>query len=171
LRKSETPCTIHTEFSAGCISLYTAFIRQTGELTDCRHIMIPGTGWGLERMNVLPAFDADRLKTLLGNDQSLFKQLEEITAEEFPQHMQTVEAAYETLDFKTISAKAHTLKGSMANAGGLLGSHYAEKLQHAADERDRQACGAYIPLLKTAIQDFLLQFSTFLQKNYNSHKS
>ncbi|MCF7944009.1 MAG: Hpt domain-containing protein [Spirochaetia bacterium] len=115
-------------------------------------------------MNETPALDIERLYMLFGNDPSLLEQLEDIVHTDFPQHIKEIEAACSLKDFTTLELKAHTLKGSLANAGGSKGSSCAEKLQAAAETKDFKQCLFLTEELKQLVHEFLDEFKIFIQR-------
>jgi len=91
-----------------------------------------------------PPVDMERLMEVVAGDKEFEKELIHLFREEILLRRMSMEKALEAGDMETLRKEAHSAKGSSGNIGAANLQDIAAKLQHSAEEKDKEACRKFL---------------------------
>ncbi|MGM0431865.1 MAG: Hpt domain-containing protein [Spirochaetota bacterium] len=115
-------------------------------------------------MGNIEVLDENRLKMLFGNNSELLGEIYSIVSSDFPELSRKLEQAISEGQAESISQYAHTLKGSIANVGGLQASDTAHRINLAAKEGDLSACGELYGHFTNELETFIYELRMYADK-------
>ncbi len=91
-----------------------------------------------------PPVDKERLMEVVAGDKEFEKELIILFREELLIRGNSMEKALDAGDMETLRKEAHSTKGSSGNIGAANLQDIAAKLQHSAEEKDKEACRKFL---------------------------
>jgi HPt (histidine-containing phosphotransfer) domain-containing protein len=110
--------------------------------------------------------DTERLHMLFGDSDEFLTEIYEIVTTDFPENRDMLARALDDGDIESISRYAHTLKGSIANIGGIQASSGADAINKAAGLGDLEACRALFPQFDAQFNDFVTALGDYVKRKH-----
>lgn len=115
-------------------------------------------------MGNMEVLDENRLTMLFGNNGELLREIYSIVSSDFPELSKKLEQAIQQGQAEFISQYAHTLKGSIANVGGLQASESAHQINLAAKDGDLSRCWEMYTLFSTELEIFINELRIYAER-------
>jgi HPt (histidine-containing phosphotransfer) domain-containing protein len=108
--------------------------------------------------------DTERLHMLFGDSDEFLTEIYEIVTTDFPENRDLLSRALDAGDLEAISRYAHTLKGSIANIGGIQASSSADAINRAAGSGDVHTCRALFTEFSAQFDDFVTALGDYVNR-------
>jgi PAS domain S-box-containing protein len=110
------------------------------------------------------SFDLAAALLRVEGDRELLEEIAGLFAEEWPNLMTKIRAAFDASDALQLARQAHTLKGSASNLGAVAVVRSASELEQMARAGDFHAAGAQFKIVEREVRTLLGELETFSGK-------